>query len=164
MLSLICIPPEWPLPKILDQLIQKSLGQFIYTSTIIHYVSSIQHKPTDFLDIILGICPPQRDLPFAKLDALYAHIFTGMEDIEHALEILGLVLFSPNPLYYYSNSLVMIERFLSLETGDVKLYLGDLSSLMNIGSDQKVNILHASLTDFLMDPTCLKELWLNPLA
>ena len=62
------------------------------------------------------------------------HIF-GVEDIEHALEILGLILFSPNPLYYYSNSLVMIERFLSLETGDVELYLGDLSSLMNIGSD-----------------------------
>ena len=59
------IPPEWPLPNVLNQLVGKSSGQFIYASTVIHYVSSIRHSPTDRLDIILGIRPPQRDLPFA---------------------------------------------------------------------------------------------------
>jgi hypothetical protein len=85
------IPPQWPLPDVLKQLIYKSSGQFIYASTVINYVSSICHKPTDRLDIILGIRSPQRDLPFAELDALYMHILAGVEEIEHVLEILSLL-------------------------------------------------------------------------
>jgi hypothetical protein len=54
------IPPQWPLPDVLEQLVRKSSGQFIYASTVIHYVSSIRHKPVDRLDIILGIRPPQK--------------------------------------------------------------------------------------------------------
>jgi len=112
------------------------------------------------LDIILGI-RPQRDLPFAELNALYTHIFTSVEDIEHVLEILSIIFFF-YPLLHHGPSLVQIEKFLSLRTGDVKLYLVDLSSLMSIGPVQEVHILHASLTDFLMDPTRSKELWINP--
>jgi hypothetical protein len=154
------IPPQWPLPDVLNQLVRKSSGQFIYASTVIYYVSSIRHKPTDRLDIVLGIRPPQRDLPFAELDALYAHIFTGVEDIEHVLEILSSLFLNNGP-FYYSHSPVMIEKFLSLQTGDVELYLGDLSSLVSIGPKQKVKILHASLEDFFMDPIRSKELWIN---
>jgi hypothetical protein len=151
------IPPEWPLPDVLEQLVRKSSGQFIYASTVINYVTSIRHKPTDRLDIIFGIHPPQQDLPFSELDALYAHIFTCVEDIERVLEILGVVFF-----FQLSPYTGMIERFLSLKAGDVELYLGDLSSLMSIGPDQEIRILHASLTDFFMDPTRSKELWINP--
>ena len=153
------IPPEWPLPNVLQQLVQKSSGQFIYASTVIHYVSSTRHKPTDRLDIILGIRPPQRDLPFAELDALYTHIFTNVEDIEHVLEILSVIFF----LRHFPST-GMIEIFLSLQTGDVELYLGDLGSLVSIGPNQEIHILHASLTDFFMDPTRSKELWINPPA
>ena len=151
------IPHQWPLPDVLEQLVYKSSGQFIYASIVINYVTSIRHKPTDRLDIILGIRPPQKDLPFAELDALYTHILTGVEDIENVLEILSLVFFS-HTSFRYIPSPAMIEIFLSLQTGDVELYLGDLSSLVSIRSDQEVNILHASLTDFFMDPTCSKEL------
>ena len=157
------IPSEWPLPNVLQQLIQKSSGQFIYASTVIHYVSSIRHKPVDRLDTILGIGPPQRDLPFAELDALYTHIFTGVEDIEHVLEILSLVFFSTNS-FIFSPSLVMIEKILCLQTGDVELYLGDLSSVVSIWFGEQVRILHASLTDFFVDPTRSKEFWINPSA
>jgi hypothetical protein len=88
------IPPQWPLPEVLKQLVTNSSGQFIYASTVIHYVSSIRHKPTDRLDIVLAIRPPQKDLPFAELDALYTHIFTGVEEIEPVLEILSFLIIS----------------------------------------------------------------------
>ena len=157
------IPPQWPLPDVLNQLIRKSSGQFIYASTVIHYVSSIRHKPTDRLDIVLGIRPPQKDLPFAELDALYMHILAGVEYIEPVLDILSFVLFSRG-LAQYSPSLVEIETFLSLQTGDVELYLGDLSSVVSFSDYQYIHILHASLTDFFLDPTRSKELWINPPA
>jgi len=152
------IPPQWPLPNVLDHLVKKSSGQFIYALTVINYISSIRHKPTDRLDIVLAIRPPQKDLPFAELDALYMHVFTGMEEIELVLEILSLLLISDSS----SLDLPMIEEFLFLQPGDIELYLGYLSSLVNIGPNQQIKILHASLTDFLLDLTCSKEFWINP--
>ena len=155
------IPPQWPLPAVLNQLIEKSLGQFIYASTVIFYVSSIRHKPMDRLDIVLGIRPPQKDLPFAELDALYMHILAGVEDIEPVLKILSHLFFRAA---FYPGSLDDLEQFLTLQPGDVELYLGDLSSLVSIGADQRIKVLHASLQDFLVDPTRSKELWINPRA
>jgi hypothetical protein len=155
------IPPLWPLPDILEQLINKSSGQFIYASTVINYVSSIRHKPQDRLDIVLGLRPPQRDLPFAELDALYMHILASVEDIDTVLEILSFLLFCflDFPQYW---SAWEIEEFLLLQPGDVELYLGDLSSLLYIGPNQDIHILHASLSDFLTDPKRSKGLWINP--
>ena len=154
------IPAQWPLPDILNQLVRKSSGQFIYASIVTQYVSSIRHNPTDRLDIILGIRPPQRDsLPFAELDALYRHILANVEEIEPILEILSFLFFySFNPSGWKAPE---IEEFLALQPGAVELYLGDLSSLVSIAPDKGINILHASLTDFLVDPTRSKELWIN---
>ena len=145
----------------MDQLIEKSSGQFIYASTVIGYVSSIRHKPTDRLDIVLGIRPPQKDLPFAELDALYMHILAGVEDVEPVLKILSFLFFGAT---FYPGSLDDLEQFLTLQPGDVELYLGDLSSLVSIGPDQRIKVLHASLQDFLVDPTPSKEFWINPRA
>jgi hypothetical protein len=157
----VYIPPQWPPPDVLQQLVKKSSGQFIYASTVINYVSSIRHKPHNRLDIVLGIRPPQKDLPFAELDALYMHIFAGVEDIDSVLEILSLRLLSS---HLWSMNSPLIEEFLSLQRGDVELYLGDLSSLVNVGRDQEIYILHASLTDFLVDPTRSERFWINPLG
>jgi len=155
-----CIPPQWPLPYVLKQLVIKSSGQFIYASTVIRYITSSRHKPTDRLDIILGIRPPQRDLPFSELDALYTQILAGVEDIERVLEILSCVLLTGG------QTSDEIEKFLSLQPGDVELYLWDLHSLINHDPDpdQPIHVLHASLTDFLVDPTRSKTLWINPRA
>jgi len=157
------IPSEWPLPNVLEQLVQKSSGKFIYASTVICYVSSIRHKPVDRLDIILGLRPPQRDLPFAELDALYTHILAGVEDIEHALEILSVIFFCENPKHniIWNDSRWNIEDFLCLQPGDVELYLGDLNSLITIDRWGEICVLHASLTDFFVDPTRSKKFWIN---
>jgi NACHT domain len=159
------IPPQWPLPDVLKQLIKQSSGQFIYASTIIDYVSSIRHKPHDRLDIILGIRPhhDQRDRPFAELDALYMQILAGVDDIDPVLEILAvLVLSTPNfPMDW---SLSQIGEFLSFQPGDVELYLGDLNSLVYIGANEEISIVHASFSNFLMDPTRSDVFWINPPA
>ena len=153
------IPPQWPPPNVLNQLIEKSSGQFVYASTVVRYITSIRHKPTDRLDIVLGIRPPRTDLPFSELDALYTHIFSGVEDIERVLEILSFIFFSD-----YSPPTIAIEKFLSLQPGDVELYLADLHSLINHEPNQMIRILHASLTDFFVDPTRSKTFWINPRA
>ena len=157
------IPPEWPPSVVLEQLVRKSSGQFIYASTVIRYVSSIRHKPMDRLAIILGLSPLQRDLPFAELDALYTHILAGMEDIERILEILSVVFFSNTllPIPILSLKPGIVEKFLCLQPGDVELYLGELNSLVYLEPDSNIRVLHASLTDFFVDPTRAKMFWIN---
>ena len=153
------ISPQWPLPEVLKQLVYKASGQFIYASTVIHFISSIRHKPTDRLDVALGIRPPQRELPFAELDALYTHILASVEDVDRVLEILSLLLFFHRVQQAWNSS--HIEDMLSLEQGDAKLYLGDLSSIVNTELNT-IQVLHASFTDFLVDPTRSKKFWINP--
>ena len=155
------ISPQWPLPNVLGQLVSKSSGQFIYASTVIKYISSIRHKPMDRLDVALGIRPPQRELPFAELDALYSHILASVEDVERVLEILSVILFFHPHLQI--QSLLEIEEILSWQHGDAALYLGDLSAIVNIEWDT-IRVLHASFTDFLVDPTRSTEFWINPRA
>jgi len=159
------IPLLWPLPDVLKQLITKSSGQFIYASTVIRYVTSIQHKPTDRLDIVLGIRPPQRELPFSELDALYTHILGDVEDIERVMEILSAIFFcSTFPSQLRELTSPIIENFLSLQPGDVQLYLGNLNSLVNYEPNLGIRVLHATFRDFFVDPTRSKTFWINPRA
>ena len=155
------ISSQWPLSDVMKQLVEKASGQFIYASTVIKYVSSIRHKPMDRLDVALGIRPPQRELPFAELDALYIHILAGVEDVEHVLEILSVILCFHH--YLPILTLSRTEEILSLQRGDAELYLGDLSSIINIERN-RIRVLHASFTDFLVNPRRSKEFWINTRA
>ena len=87
---------SWPSDDVLESLVKKSSGQFIYASTVVKYVSSIRHQPADRLKVVLGIRPPRHvgEMPFGQLDALYTHIFTSVEDRETVLLILGVRLLS----------------------------------------------------------------------
>jgi hypothetical protein len=53
------IPNPWPPPDTVMELARRSSGQFIYASTIIKYIQSPKHRPTDRLQVILGLSPPR---------------------------------------------------------------------------------------------------------
>jgi hypothetical protein len=153
---------SWPSVEVLDHLVEKSSGQFIYASTVVKYVSSIRHQPAERLNVVLGICPPRhtREMPFGELDALYRHIFTAVEDRETVLLILGVWLLSS------SRFLLMdigdFARFLILNQGDIEMLFGDLSSVIMISDDPPYfHVLHASLRDFLFDAARSKEFYID---
>ena len=157
------IPSQWPSAEDLAKLIRRSSGQFIYASTVIRYVSSIHHRPHDRLDIVLGIRSQRQNdkLPFADLDALYRDILSHVEEIESVMEILSfLCLTNPSIPTLWTTS--DIERFLFMEAGDVEMYLGELNSLISIGSNLGVRLEHASLADFLMDSSRSDKFFMNP--
>jgi hypothetical protein len=150
----------WPSVDVLKGLVEKSSGQFIYASTVVKYVSSIRHKPTERLNVILGIQPPRhaREMPFGELDALYSHIFSSVEDRETILQILGFYLLLPRqtpPM-----RVVDAEVFFHLNRGDIEMLFGDLSSLVTI-TNNRLYILHASLGDFLIDAARSKEFYID---
>jgi hypothetical protein len=157
------IPSGWPAPDLINTIIQKSSGQFIYASTLMKYVSSIRHRPMDQLQEILDVHPSQNDsgTPFSELDAIYMHLFSSVLNIQAVLKIMG-ILIAPMKTGFHLETPVDIEEFLSLKAGDVELILADLSSVvccdMRYGP---IQLLHASLGDFLHDKNRSRQFYID---
>ncbi|KAF8970336.1 hypothetical protein BDZ97DRAFT_1914653 [Flammula alnicola] len=147
----------WPTPDSIRQLVRKASGQFIYASTVLKYIQSPKHRPDDRLSVILGISPaPSHDTPFAELDALYTHIFASVGNIHAVIRIFGILIIRrserDSPGDFTTPS--AIERLLFFRPGEVQLLLGDLLSLIALsGRDTPIKVLHASLADYLLEPS-----------
>lgn len=149
------IPTPWPSDDAIRTLVRKSSGQFIYASTVIKYVESSRHQAHHRLEIIQNLRPPAGDRPFAELDALYTHIFESCaENTDLILRIIAFHILFPSAYYNIAN----VERILSLEPGTIEVLFHDLSSIIVLDADSEfepdeivLNMLHASLPDFLLD-------------
>lgn len=120
------------------------------------HVSSIRHWLMDRLQEILGIqaSPNESAAPFVELDTLdtiYIHILSSVSDIQATLKILSILVLPVRD----GSALECpadIEDFLSLASGEVRLILGELSSVVRCDMQYiPVEIMHASLGDFLLD-------------
>ena len=151
------IPESWPPAEIIDTLVQKSSGQFIYASTVMKYLDSPKHSPMKRLDVIIGLIPVGGDPPYKQLDTLYTHIFSCVEDITGALQIIGFLIFRQNDWdsWYGDPTPEFLECLFGLQKGDVYLCLSELHSILNLPTPTAKNIplrlFHASLNDFLVD-------------
>jgi hypothetical protein len=155
------IPMAWPEPSDVDKLIRKSSGQFIYASVVVKYVSAPIDRPPRRLEVIMGLRPTRRDLPFSELDALYMHILGSCTDPDSVLSILGLLV---TGLGYMSQA-NYIEFLLDLEPGDVEIALLPLTSIChlpekidlvdNYRARNHIYLYHASFGDSLADFTRL---------
>lgn len=145
------IPREWPSEEVIQTIVQKSSGQFVYASVVVKYVTSNRHFPPNRLDVVLQLRAPKRDLPFAELDALYSHIFSCVEDKLLVLRILCIVLVQDS---YWAFSIENIEQLCALDQGECLSALCDLQSILQVKSipQQSIHLLHKSLPDYLQDP------------
>jgi hypothetical protein len=154
------IPAAWPEPSDVDKLVQKSSGQFIYASVVVKYVSAPIDRPPRRLDVIMGLRPTRRDLPFSELDALYMHILGSCTNPDIVLSILGLVLTT------VTGDISMdrtddIAFLLDLEPGDVEISLSPLASICHLPEkiqdlyyyppSNHIYLYHASFGDFTAD-------------
>ncbi|KAF8799377.1 hypothetical protein BYT27DRAFT_6862444 [Phlegmacium glaucopus] len=157
------LPPSWPSVLEVEDLVQKSSGQFIYASTVMKFVESPRHRPTDRLDIIFGLKTAGKQVPFAELNALYQLIFLSAENIEAVLEVFAFRLLFRSVHDPWSESEIytpsIVENFLGYQHGELQIILADLHSVIfvpspslnsTLGKDQ-LRIFHASLGDFLLD-------------
>jgi len=157
------LPKSWPSAVDVDYLVRKSSGQFIYASTVMKYVESPRHWPTDRLEIIFGIISRGKDTPFADLDALYTHLFSSVEDVNKVLEVFSILLLVKTANVVKRPAL--IEDLLCLRSDDLKITLIDLHSILDIPSQAdagEIRILHASLGDFLLDQSRSRNYHINP--
>ncbi|KAF8815019.1 hypothetical protein BYT27DRAFT_7227758 [Phlegmacium glaucopus] len=148
------LPKSWPSGEIIHRLVRKSSGQFIYASTVMAYVESPKHRPTKRLDIIMGLIPVDGDIPYKELDALYSHVLSCVDDLSSTLKIFGFLFFRD---WAYAKPVTpyFVADLLGLHEEDVQLCLSQLHSILYIppseASGLSIEVIHASLQDFLVD-------------
>lgn len=144
----------WPNPALIDEIVTKSSGQFIYAAVVMNYVSSPSAHPAHRLEVCRGLRAAPSDTPFAQLDILYRHIFSEVKDIHGAQRVLAMTV-------YGVSDIVSINCYLELAKGSIEISLSDLTSIV-MRSDGEIKFLHASLPDFLCDQDRSEKYYIDP--
>ncbi|KAJ7827630.1 hypothetical protein B0H14DRAFT_2516883 [Mycena olivaceomarginata] len=142
------VPIPWPSTEILERLVYKSSGYFIYASTVVKFVDDKKFHPIDRLAAVVSLSHTPSEAPFAPLDQLYIQILSGVPPRFHLA--LGNLLQSYT-LLEKMRSPKKIEGLLELQPGVVYLILRGLRSVIEV-SDDTISVYHASFLDFLQDP------------
>ncbi|KAL0567962.1 hypothetical protein V5O48_014030 [Marasmius crinis-equi] len=139
-------PDPWPAQYILELLVDKSSGQFIYAVTVIRFIKNNFAHPFDQLRIILDASHSYVSRsPFHELDALYFVVLSANPDHEMLLSLLTVILLLPS-----SASPAFLEMLFELPPGAVSLALRAMHSVLEIqGPDDPIKVYHTSFTDFL---------------
>jgi hypothetical protein len=155
------LPSPWPSKSEVDRLVSKASGQFIFAATVLKFVDSIRHHPTERLDIILGLSARGHDseTPFALLDALYHHILSSVAEPAKVRQILTMLALETPHI-----KVEEIKEFLDLH---VRRVLVDIHALVFVPSpsddntDHELRFHHASLYDFLMDQSRSHDFYID---
>ncbi|KAJ7196470.1 hypothetical protein GGX14DRAFT_574797 [Mycena pura] len=143
--TMAMVPYPWPSQKMVDDLVQKSSGYFIYASTVVKFIDNKNCRPGERLEVITGLKEPDSGSPFATLDRLYTEILSQVHARPLVLKILTVILAGLELLPSY------IDQLFELEPGDVLLALRDLHSVIKI-TENCLDFYHNSFHDFLKDP------------
>jgi len=159
------VPRPWPSEKVIDWLVYKSGGYFIYPSTVIKFLDEEGFSPTERLDQVLNgsnSVPPSDSAPFAELDKLYTQILSSYPTFKLPMLkcILGYLAFPSVMGMYVGIDIGDIEEYRRLPRGQVKLMLRGLRSLISFEEfpeDCHLRLHHASFVDFLRDKERSKD-------
>ena len=190
-LTMSNVAKPWPSYSILDKLVDKASGQFIYPATVLKFVNDPNYRPTDRLDVIASIpviSPSALALkPLAALDQLYSQILSMSSNKQRTLDILSALIAmeaSPPALYNYwkflrAHNLRIAEKLLCLQPGDGSQALRMIHSLVQITGrpevaddnltlpenpfryEHVVRFHHKSFIDYLLDPSRSLEYYVD---
>ncbi|KAF5332042.1 hypothetical protein D9758_016572 [Tetrapyrgos nigripes] len=154
----------WPPIGVIDDLVQRASGQFIYASTVLKYVGDEYSLPVERLELVLGLPLGDPDA-FSELDVLYQQIISSNHNKARVIQILGTILVIKDirserwrelELINWWNFIDdrkvidIVEQLLSLPTGTVTVSLRGMHSVLQIDS-RIVKFRHKSFPDFLFD-------------
>ena len=139
------VEQPWPKEGVIDLLVQRSSGQFIYAATVLKFVGTDFCSPTKQLALVLKPDPTA----FSDLDLLYTQILSVYPSEVNIAHVLGIISVSHGQLAE------VMEDIFGMEEGELELVLRGLSSLMKeekyIGSYIIPHFAHASFGDYLFD-------------
>jgi hypothetical protein len=147
---------------VIDLLVSKSSGQFIYASTVVKYIDIQDDNPMERLAIVLGLKKsPDDENPFSELDTLYSHILASVK-VRHRPIVVGLlqVTLSQTDDRVCRNLgtdrlTISVSSLLDLKPGEFDYSLINLEGILveRLIGRPTLRFHHASLSDFLLDKT-----------
>jgi hypothetical protein len=147
--TMAAVLKPWPSEEVLDGLVRKSSGYFIYASTVIKFVDDKNFRPTQRLEAIESLTRIDFQSPFGPLDELYTQILSAVPHTPQLVSILRVI-----DNFNWRLSCDRIDELLGLETGDTALSLRGLHSVVTFRHDPgRSGFSHASFSDFLRDPS-----------
>ena len=148
------VEQPWPGKGILDLLVQRSSGQFIYAETVLKFVGADFCSPTKQLELVLKPDPTA----FSDLDQLYTQILSVYPSTVNIVQVLGIIIVFPK-----DRSPMVLEDILGMQEGELKLMLHGLSSLMEDGvtSNTIPPFAHATFRDYLFDSSRSGQFYVN---
>ena len=156
-------PEDWPSSYDTHITCKKAGGLFIYASTVVKFVASKYHLPTERLDLI--ILSSQGAAHEGGIDLLYTQIlelaFHDADPSERELysrfrNVVGAVLLVSQPLSRKALSNLLRNYG---TPSHISSTLRFLHSLLNVpdGEDEPIRVFHKSFPDFLTDRTRCKD-------
>lgn len=145
------LPPSWPSKDIIEALVMKASGQFIYAATVIRFIQCRTRPPQVQLEHVLNL--RQEDAggnPFATLDVLYTHILNSSPDPK--LAAMWIVTFTSRLTSFPA---IFLRQLVEDYPGHAGYLLENLASLVQIPDRDdhlsSYKLYHKSLLDFLAD-------------
>ncbi|KAJ6537236.1 hypothetical protein DFH09DRAFT_1178303 [Mycena vulgaris] len=154
------IPDPWPSEDVIDLLVRKSAGHFLYPATVIKYVDDKSGRPAERL--VEVVVSAASDSTLSPTDQLYHHILSSGADTSALLRVLGplVVLYSPLPPKE-------LEMLIGLGPGDVCATLRDMHALVEIPDPTASPPLHTvrlpqpSVSEFFVDVHRSLQFWIE---
>ena len=149
------LPNPWPSGSDVEALTAKSSGLFIFAATIVRFVQSDHHEPSERLKLILSDPNCTNHEGRTGIDTLYTQIlvnaFSGVCDPEVFVKtrrVLGSIVLAFNPL-----SRRELATILDTTTSFISATLRNLHSVVLVPADEteKIRVFHKSFPDFLQD-------------
>jgi hypothetical protein len=147
--TIAMVPFPWPAVDVIENIVEKSSGYFIYASTVIKFIDDKDFRPTERLQVIMGIAEPEpeSESPFSALDQLYTQVLVNVRPALQPRLLRILTVFVTK----WNLKIPHIEQLLELKLGDVQLALRGMHSIVKM--DERLTAHHASFLDFLDNPT-----------
>ncbi|KAJ6491203.1 hypothetical protein C8R45DRAFT_991657 [Mycena sanguinolenta] len=139
------IPRPWPSPDVLDNLVEKSSGHFIYASTIIKFIDDKNYRPMQRLAVVQDAKSTDSESAFEALDQLYLIILNFAPRQSELIPILCAVV-------NFQLDVDGIDELFGLPVGETRLVLRSLHSVLRVPQEERISSHHASFLDFLDNP------------
>ena len=149
-------PEEWPSSVDIEILCRMAGGLYIYASTVIQFVASKYHPPTESLDLIISHA---RGATHQDLDLLYTQVlkrsFYDTDPDEQRLytnfkQVVGAVLLVFHPLSRKALSNLLGNRQTSHQISTTLRFLHPVLNVPD-NEDEPIQTFHKSFPDFLTD-------------
>ncbi|KAG0706462.1 hypothetical protein DFH29DRAFT_995847 [Suillus ampliporus] len=143
-------PKPWPSDDEFETLAFKAGGLFVYAAMAISFVSTTGYPPQHRLDLLLR----KKSTVSADIDQLYRQIIATTENPEMHCRMLASIIHLHSPLTFAE-----LRELFHADNQNLAVMLEVFSPVIlnSLNGVKTVEIYHASLRDFMMDPLRSKQ-------